>query len=91
MDNLHSTADTGKLLGLEEWQVRRLFEDGTISEPPRFAGKRIISKALLRRIHEAAIKRGWLQPEQAGPPIHHELADRPVPRGRPGRNRKPAA
>ncbi len=90
MDHLLSTADAAELLGLEEWQPRRLFEDGTIPEPPRFAGKRIISKALFNRIRQAAINRGWLKEKPIGPPVHPELANRPV-RGRPRRPRKSAA
>jgi hypothetical protein len=89
MDHLLSTADAAELLGLAEWQARRLFEDGSLPEPPRFAGKRVVSRQLLRRIREAAIERGWIKDQAAarGPAIHPEDADRPnEKRGRP---RKP--
>ncbi len=48
-----------------EWQVRRLFEDGNLNEPPKFGGKRMIDRALLPAIRDALAARGWLQQEAA--------------------------
>jgi hypothetical protein len=45
---------------IEEWQVRRLFEDGILPEPPRFGQKRVILRVALPSIVEALRKRGWL-------------------------------
>ena len=64
MGNLFTTEETAKLLGLAQWQVRRLFEDGTMPEPPKFGNKRVISAKYLPTIRRACEKRGWL-PEHA--------------------------
>ena len=41
-----------------EWQVRRLFEDGTLPEPPKFGGKRVISATTIPSIVAAMQERG---------------------------------
>ncbi len=46
-----------------QWQVRRLFEDGTLPEPPKFGGKRVIEANLLPAIISAMRDRGWLPQE----------------------------
>lgn len=43
-----------------EWQVRRLFEDGDLSELPKFGGKRMINEEMLPEIVRALRARGWL-------------------------------
>ena len=58
MHDLLSTRDAADLLGSEEWRVRRLYETGTLPEPPRFAGKRAIPRADLPAIAAALRKRG---------------------------------
>ena len=52
--------ETADLLGTQTWRVRRLFEDGTLSEPSRFAGKRAISGESIPAIVDALRDRGWL-------------------------------
>lgn len=60
MPTQFTTREVGELLGVEEWRVRRLFEDGTLPEPPRFAGKRIIFRDRLPEILDSLRARGWL-------------------------------
>ena len=55
-----TTRQLADLLGTDEWRVRRLFEDGTLSEPERFAGKRAISGDSIPAIVDALRARGWL-------------------------------
>jgi hypothetical protein len=50
----------GELLGQPEWRIRRLFEDRTLPEPERFAGKRSIPLELVPEIAAALKARGWL-------------------------------
>ncbi len=45
---------------VEEWQVRRLFEDGDLPEVPKFGGKRMVDHSLVPEIVEALRNRGWL-------------------------------
>lgn len=58
--NVFSTAEVAKLLGIETWRVRRLFEDGTLPEPDRFAGKRAIAHDTVPAIVDALRERHWL-------------------------------
>ena len=64
MPNFFSTRDVARMLGTDEWRVRRLFEDGTLDEPDRFAGKREIAGESLPQIVDALRKRGWLEAEE---------------------------
>jgi len=66
MPDFFSTREIASLLGIETWRVRRLFETGTIDEPPRFAGKRAIPRELIPPIVDALRDRGWL-PAQSVP------------------------
>ncbi len=59
MKNLYTTREAAELLGVETWQVRRLFEDGTLAEPPKFGGKRAIPSSLVPKIRKAMADRGW--------------------------------
>jgi hypothetical protein len=61
---IHSTRTLADLVGTDTWRVRRLFEDGTLPEPGRFAGKRAIPAAMVPEIIDALRDRGWL-PEGA--------------------------
>jgi hypothetical protein len=45
---------------IEEWQVRRLYEDGDVPEPTKFGGKRCIHRDELPRMLSALLRRGWL-------------------------------
>ena len=60
MQSARTTRQIGELLGVEEWQIRRLFELGILSEPPKFGGKRAIPPTLIPQIVEALNDRGWL-------------------------------
>lgn len=64
MERIYSTADVAEQLGVERWQVVRLFEDRTLPEPPRHVGRRIINAALLKKIVVALERRGWLPVEE---------------------------
>ena len=55
-----TTRQLADLLGTQEWRIRRLYEDGTLSEPERFAGKRAISGDAIPAIVDALRARGWL-------------------------------
>lgn len=59
---LLTTKQAGERLGLEEWQVRFVFTQGHLPEPPKFGGKRVIDTATLRKIKTVATNRGWLKP-----------------------------
>ena len=43
-----------------EWQVRRLFEEGDLPDPPRFSGKRLLTADQVPVIVDALRARGWL-------------------------------
>ena len=60
MGNVFSTREVAEILGTETWRVRRLFEDGTLAEPGRFAGKRTIPGSMIPAIVDALRTRGWL-------------------------------
>ena len=60
MGNFFSTREVAEILGTETWRVRRLFEDGTLTEPGRFAGKRAIPGSLIPAIVDALRAHGWL-------------------------------
>ena len=55
-----STRDVSDLLNVENWKVRRLFEDGSLPEPTRLAGRRAIPREMLPEIIDAMRNRGWL-------------------------------
>lgn len=65
MTRIFSTRTVADFLGVETWRVRRLFEDGTLPEPDRFAGKRAISADLIPSIVDCLRRRGWLPSEEA--------------------------
>ena len=60
MPAFYSTREVADILGTREWRVRRLFEDGTLPEPGRFAGKRAIPRDSLPQILDKLRDRGWL-------------------------------
>jgi hypothetical protein len=60
MERPFTTREIGETLGVETWRIRRLFEDGTLAEPARFAGKRAIPPSLVPGIVDALRRRGWL-------------------------------
>jgi len=64
MKTISTVGQIARLLGTDEWRVRRLFEDGTLPEPSRFGGKRVISAAEIPAIVDALRSRGWLPHEE---------------------------
>lgn len=71
MSGLFTTRELADVLGTVTWRIRRLFEDGTLPEPPRFAGKRAIPGEQIPVIVDALRARHWL-PEPivpAGPAV----------------------
>ena len=55
-----STRDVADLCSIQTWRVRRLYEDGTLPEPDRFAGRRAIPREDIPAIIDALRARGWL-------------------------------
>ncbi len=64
MPNYFSTRQIAEILGTDTWRVRRLFQDGTLPEPDRFAGKRTITGSQIPAIVDALRDRGWLNADQ---------------------------
>jgi hypothetical protein len=64
---IFSTRQVAEFVGVDVWRVRRLFEDGTLAEPNRFAGKRAIPQTLVPSIVDALRARGWLPSTEAKP------------------------
>lgn len=64
MPTIFSTREVAELFGCREWQIRRLYEDGTLPEPCRFAGKRVIQREALPEVLDAIRARGWLPDRQ---------------------------
>jgi hypothetical protein len=58
-----ATHEIADLLGAETRQVRRLFEDGTLTEPPRCDGQRAIPAELVPAIIRSLAARGWVLAE----------------------------
>ena len=65
MSDLLTTRQVADMLGIAEWRVRRLFESGSLPEPQKFGGKRMILRALIPAIVDALRSRDWLQPTEA--------------------------
>ena len=64
MPNFFTTRELADILGTDTWRIRRLFEDSTLPEPSRFAGKRAIPREALPAIVEALQARGWFSVQQ---------------------------
>jgi hypothetical protein len=60
MSSIFTTRELADLLGTQTWRVRRIFEDGTLPEPKRFAGKRAIPGDMVAEIAVELRRRGWL-------------------------------
>ncbi len=65
MPKIYTTREMAELLGTVEWRIRRLFEDGTLPEPSRFAGKRVIPREMIPEILDRLRHRGWIAGEAA--------------------------
>lgn len=68
MSRFFTTRELAEMLGSETWRIQRLFEDGTLSEPGRFAGKRAIPGERIPEVVDALRARGWL-PEVREPEV----------------------
>ncbi len=66
MPPLLTTRDVAALLGVDEWRVRRVYEDGTLPEPSRLGGIRVLTGADLPAIIDALRDRGWLRAAEVG-------------------------
>lgn len=64
-----STTDMASAYGVDEWRVRRLYEEGDLPEPPRFAGRRAISICDVGIVADALKARGWLPEEPKPQPV----------------------
>ena len=62
---MYTTRQIADLLGVDLWRVQRIFEDGTMDEPPRFAGRRVIGRELIPDVVEALRDRGWIGQSQS--------------------------
>ncbi len=60
MSKVYSTRQVADFIGTDTWRVQRLFEDGTLDEPQRFAGKRVIPASMVPQVIDAMRLRGWL-------------------------------
>ncbi len=61
MPDFFSTREVADLFGTQTWRVRRLYEDGTLPEPGRFAGKRAIPRETIPAVLDALRVRGWVE------------------------------
>ena len=64
MSDHYTTAEMARLLGTETWRVRRLYEDGTLPDPPRFGRARAIPRESIPAIVDALRLRGWLPTQE---------------------------
>jgi len=53
-------------LGVQAWQIARVFELGLVPEPPRLSRRRVIPRAAIPDIIKALRRRHWL-PADGGP------------------------
>jgi len=68
MPTFLSTQQLADILGTDAWRVRRLYEDGTLPEPSRFAGKRCIPQSHIPAVCDAMRVRGWLPSHEDAKP-----------------------
>ena len=64
-NRLMSTGEAAKALGIEHWQLVRLFTRGLASEPGRFGRYRAIAPADLPELRRAAVAAGCLSDGRA--------------------------
>ena len=68
-----TTRQVAELLGVEVWRVQRLFELGVLPEPPRFAGRRVVSGDMIPAIVDGLRSRNWLPAGgRSRPKDHHD-------------------
>jgi hypothetical protein len=58
-----STRDVAIRLGVQTWQIARLYWRGLLTEPPRLAGRRVIAEGQLVQVREALQRAGYLKSE----------------------------
>ena len=56
--------ELAETLGAQTWRISRLFEDGTLPEPPRVGGRRMIPKSQVPAVVDALRERNWLPTEE---------------------------
>jgi hypothetical protein len=61
-----TVGDVARHFGLRQWQVRRLFESGRLSEPARFGAYRVIPRDELPKVEKALREAGYLQGPEGG-------------------------
>lgn len=72
MEKDFTTSQVAELFDVEPWRIRRLYELGVLTEPPKFCGRRVVSRCELPAIVDALRARGWL-------PVQRQTAeDMPV-------------
>ena len=77
MSGFYTTRELADTPGTVTWRIRRLFDDGTLPEPPRFAGKRAIPGHMIPQIIDALRARRWLpEPVPKGGTLGHNLEHR---------------
>lgn len=57
---LLTTSQVAALLGVEPWRIRRLYEEGLLSEPQRLGGRRLVSSRDLPAVIDSLRQKGWL-------------------------------
>lgn len=55
-----TTRQVADIFGVAPWRIRRLYELNVLSEPPRFGGRRVVSRCDLPHILDALRERKWL-------------------------------
>jgi predicted DNA-binding transcriptional regulator AlpA len=68
MNTHFTTRDVAEILGVDHWRVMRLYETGTLPNPPRIGRLRAIPRSELADIVEALRDRGWLAMQQKKSP-----------------------
>ncbi len=72
MPHIFTTAELADLLNVETWHIQRIFEQGDVPEPARFAGKRAIPKSVIPTVIDALRAHGWLECTQEQKGVGHE-------------------
>ena len=59
-----STTELAAILGIPVWRLRRLYADGTLTEPGRVGGHRVVHEADVPAIRRALVAAGGVLAEQ---------------------------
>lgn len=59
---MYSTTEIAEMLGVDPWRISRLYESGSLEEPAKFAGRRVILGTAIPEIVDALRERNWLPP-----------------------------